>query len=182
MPASIPLFRSLLAILLLALGAVSCTPVEAPSRPRNSSKKARTTVPQAAFEAKVVGVSDGDTLTVLAEGRQLKVRLNGIDAPEKNQPFGSAAKSVLSDLVFGQEVRIASHGTDRYGRTLADVFAGSIWVNAELVRLGFAWHYVAYSSDPRLSQAEAGARDSRQGLWQDPSPVPPWDWRRKPAG
>lgn len=134
----------------------------------------------AEVSGKVVGVHDGDTLTLLLpEKTTLKVRLQGIDAPELKQPFGSAAKKTLSDLVFGKTVRLLATGKDRYGRTLGDVHVGKTWVNLAMVEKGMAWFYVKYSQDARLKEAEAMARARRLGLWSEAQAAPPWDWRGK---
>lgn len=130
-----------------------------------------------AMTGKVVSIADGDTLTVLVAREHIKVRLEGIDAPEKGQPFGDQARRELSRLVFGQTVQVEATGQDRYGRTLGRVLLGPIDVNAHLVRQGFAWRYVKYSDDRKLKTAEEAARRERRGLWADPAPVPPWDWR-----
>lgn len=134
------------------------------------------------FTAKVVGVSDGDTLTVLDAAKvQTKIRLNGIDAPESKQDFGARAKEALSSKVFGHEVRLVKRDVDRYGRTVADVYVGERLVNRELVAEGWAWHYVKYAPQDRaLADAEASARTKRIGLWTGESPIAPWDFR-KPA-
>lgn len=134
------------------------------------------------LNGKVVGVHDGDSLTLLVEKdavkSTLKIRLNGIDAPELGQPFGKAGKQALSDLVYGQTVRIEEHGKDRYKRWLGDVYnAEGIWINQTMVSQGFAWVYRKYSSNESLLQAEATALNSRAGLWADTSPVAPWLWR-----
>ncbi|MDZ4753338.1 MAG: thermonuclease family protein [Phycisphaerae bacterium] len=132
--------------------------------------------------AKVVGISDGDTLTVLdAANVQTNIRLNGIDAPEAKQDFGSRAKEALSGKVFGRELRLVKRDVDRYGRTVADVYVGERLINRELVAEGFAWHYVKYAPhDKELAAAEASAREQKLGLWADPAPIAPWDFR-KPA-
>jgi len=130
------------------------------------------------FSGKVVGVSDGDTLTVLKDRKQVKVRLVEIDAPEKRQAFGNRSKQALSALVHGKQVEIKEHGTDRYGRTLGRIYQSGLDVNAEMVRRGMAWVYVKYVKDKRLNQLEAEARKQRRGLWADEDPVPPWEWRR----
>ena len=138
------------------------------------------------IKGKVVGVHDGDTLTLLtSEKVQVKVRLEGIDAPELKQAFGNVSKQSLSDLVFGKLVKLEVAGKDRYKRTLGHVFVGETWVNHAQVEKGFAWHYKKYSKDPRLSEAEKQSREDRRGLWKDAKPVPPWEWRsvskKKPA-
>lgn len=134
------------------------------------------------FRAKVVGVSDGDTLTVLDAAKvQTKIRLHGIDAPESKQDFGARAKEALSSKVFGREVRLVKRDVDRYGRTVADVYVGDRHINRELVAEGFAWHYVRYApKDTELDSAEKAAREKKLGLWSHAAPVAPWDFR-KPA-
>lgn len=133
------------------------------------------------FTARVVGVQDGDTVTVYAPGQpQRRVRLVEIDAPESGQPYGQRAKQVLSAMVFGRSVRVVEQGQDRYGRTLGRIYAGSTDVNAELVRRGAAWVYRGYSTDRSLPPLEARARRRREGLWglQPDQITPPWEWRR----
>lgn len=132
------------------------------------------------MSGKVVGVHDGDSITLLTSGKlEVKVRLEGIDAPELKQAYGNASKKSLSDLVFGQQVRLEVTGKDRYRRILGHVFVGDTWVNLCQVKNGFAWHYKKYNKDPRLSDAELVSRDAGVGLWRDNAPVPPWNWRRK---
>lgn len=128
---------------------------------------------------KVVGVSDGDTLTATcAEDRQVKVRLAEIDAPEKAQPFGERSKQSLSDLCFGKEAEIAPQTTDRYGRTVASVHCGGTYANAEQIRRGMAWVYDKYVTDRSLYGLQDEAKAARRGLWVDKMPIPPWEWRR----
>lgn len=135
------------------------------------------------IEVSVVGVHDGDTLTGLTGAReQIKVRLEGIDAPELGQPFGRAAKRALSDKVFGKRVEIVTTHRDRYGRTVGRVLSGGRDVGAELLREGFAWHATHYSHDRQLAAAEAAARRARAGLWADRSPEPPWEFRKHRGG
>ncbi|MBL6077729.1 thermonuclease family protein [Belnapia sp. T18] len=140
-------------------------------------------IPHAAdFAGRVVGITDGDTLTVLtAEREEVRVRLAEIDAPESSQPFGTRAKQALSSLAFGRQARVIVVDTDRYGRTVARVYVGGIDVNAEIVRQGTAWVYGRYSRDPVLLGLESGARRTRQGLWILPESerVPPWEWRQQ---
>jgi micrococcal nuclease len=132
---------------------------------------------------RVVGVSDGDSLTLLVQGnRQIKVRLDGIDAPEGGQEFSKNAKDGLSRLVFGKEVSLKVTGTDRYDRTLGVVHVGVVNANLELVRQGPAWHYKKYSDDRELAQAEVDARASRSGLWAGFDPMPPWQYRALKRG
>ena len=134
----------------------------------------------------VVGVSDGDTITVLdADKVQHKIRLTGIDAPEKKQAFGNRSKQGLSDMLFNKIVTVETDKRDRYGRELGKVLAGSKDVNLEQVRTGMAWHYKAYertqSAADRQAYADAEneAKDAKRGLWVDADPIPPWEWRHR---
>lgn len=127
----------------------------------------------------VVGVTDGDTVRLLVDRQEIRVRLDQIDAPEKGQAFGDRSKQSLSDLVYGKTVRAATQGEDRYGRTIATIYAGELNANAEQVRRGMAWVYRKYARDPALYGIEEEARAARRGLWSDPEPVPPWEWRKR---
>lgn len=131
------------------------------------------------LSGKVVGVHDGDNLTLLVERTQHRIRLNGIDAPERGQPWNQRARQALADLCFGRQVEVVVRGTDRYGRELGDVYVGGLFVNAEMVRIGLAWHYIQYSHDEGLAALENEAKQAKRGLWADPSPVPPWEYRRE---
>ena len=129
----------------------------------------------------VVGVHDGDTITVLTAGKhQLKIRLAEIDAPELDQPYGGKAKQALADLVFGQVVSILPAATDRYGRTVGRVYREGQDVNLALVHAGAAWAFLKYQTDAIFSQAETAARSAQIGLWalQADQIMPPWEWRR----
>ncbi len=130
---------------------------------------------------KVVGVSDGDTVTLLADGnRQVKIRLAEVDAPESSQPYGAKAKQVLSDLVFGKQVLAKVQTVDRYGRSVAHLYVGDTWVNRELVAGGHVWVYRQYSTSTELAYLEAEAKGASKGLWalQEDQRIPPWDYRR----
>jgi len=130
------------------------------------------------FSGRVVGVADGDTITVLAGVESRRVRLAGIDAPEKGQPFSQRVRQATRQLVFGKAVRVLVRGQDRYGRTLGEVLLpDGTNLNERLVEEGWAWHYTSYSKVRRLAELEAEARRSRRGLWVDPRPVPPWEFR-----
>src|SRR4051794_13283849 len=134
----------------------------------------------AEFPAKVVGITDGDTLTVLKSDRtRLKIRLHGIDSPESGQDFGNRAKQAASDLAFGKVVTIRPHDTDRYGRTVADVILpDGRSLNRELVGRGMAWWYRQFAPNDRaLGRLEDEARAARRGLWAHPDPIPPRGWR-----
>ncbi len=143
--------------------------------------------------AKVIKIIDGDTIDVLTSDREsIRIRLNGIDCPERGQPFGNNAKEYLSTEISGAMVEIQLHGQDRYGRSIGDVYrqpefdpdsgdmTGGILVNLELVRKGLAWHYVKYAPDRSdLPEGEQSARQAKAGLWSGShKPIPPWDWRR----
>ncbi len=137
------------------------------------------------FSGKVTGVSDGDTLSVLRNGRAVKIRIAGIDAPEKNQPWGMQSKKALSEAVFKRTVRIETRKKDRYGRTLGRVLLDGHDIGLRQIEQGLAWHYRQYSRDQPgheardYAAAEKRARTRRAGLWQQKQPSPPWVWRRK---
>ncbi len=137
--------------------------------------------PAGSFTGEVVGVLDGDTIEVLHNGKAQRIRLQGIDCPEKGQPYGNNAKQATSSLVFAQVVTLEIHGKDKYGRVLADVsLADGTNVNQELVKEGWCWWYRKYAQeDTMLENLETEARDARKGLWVDPNPVPPWEWRKR---
>jgi endonuclease YncB( thermonuclease family) len=129
---------------------------------------------------RVVAVADGDTFTLLtANKQQVKVRLHGIDCPEKKQPYGAAAKAFTSRAVFGQMVEVRSSKKDRWGRLLGTVWYqhGQQNLNENLLAAGLAWHFKKYDRQPRWAQLERQARAERRGLWQDASPIAPWQWR-----
>jgi len=128
----------------------------------------------------VVAVHDGDTLTLLNDRQQIKVRLVEIDAPELGQPFGKRSKQSLSDLCYSKSAVLEARGQDKYGRTLARVTCDGQDANAEQVRRGMAWVYEKYApKDSPLYRLQDEAKTARRGLWADPSPIPPWEWRAK---
>ena len=130
------------------------------------------------FTGRVVGVLDGDSLVVLRDGREVQVRLHGVDAPEGGQAFGSVCKRALSNLVFGKTVTVQVVDIDRYKRSVSRVTADGLDVGLELIRGGFAWHYRQYSNDARYAAAQDDARRARRGLWQDARPTAPWEYRQ----
>jgi len=137
--------------------------------------------PAVTFRARVVGVTDGDTLTVLDESNQQHtIRLAEIDAPERGQPWGARAKQTLSSLVFGKMVSLQQTDTDRYDRVVARVFADGEDINRAMVGQGAAWAYRRYLNDQTLIAVEANARRDRLGLWSlsDGETVEPWEWRK----
>lgn len=138
------------------------------------------------FSGRVVGVVDGDTVDVLTpERRTRRIRLMGIDAPEKRQAFGTRAKQHLADLVFGQGVEIRWRHLDRDGRVLGQVFRADRDLNAQMVADGYAWWFAKYQREQLLAdrkayaEAHAAARVARLGLWRDDNPIPPWEFRRR---
>lgn len=131
------------------------------------------------FEARCVGVRDGDTLEVRHRGETLRVRLHGIDCPERGQPYHQVARRRTTELALGKLVRVEIRDRDQYDRLVARVFVDGEDLSLRLVGEGLAWHYTFYSSDARLATAELRARGARTGLWQEPDPVPPWEHRRR---
>jgi micrococcal nuclease len=132
------------------------------------------------YPAKVVGISDGDTITVLkADKTRVKIRLHGIDAPETGQDFGSRAKQAASEMAFGEDVTIRPVDTDRFGRTVAVVMLpNGKSLNREMVEKGMAWWYRQYApKDRELERLEFEAKAAKRGLWDQPNPIAPWDWR-----
>ena len=129
---------------------------------------------------RVVGVQDGDTLTLLTvERREVRVRAADIDAPESDQPFGDRSKRMLSDLAFGRDAELTVVDVDAYGRPVCRIRVGQENVNAAMVRQGGAWVFTRYNRDPSLVAVEAEARTARRGLWSLPENerLPPWEWR-----
>ncbi len=149
------------------LAAILCLPIAAESASEHQQS------------CRVVGISDGDTLTALCAGNErVKVRLAEIDAPEKAQPYGARSRQSLSDLCFGKPVSIDSRGNDRYGRTVARISCAGIDANAEQLRRGMAWVYDRYVTDRALYRLQDDARAVKRGLWAEGQPVPPWEWRK----
>jgi len=138
------------------------------------------------IEGRVVGVSDGDTITVLdARRKQHKIRLAGIDAPESKQAFGQASKKHLSDLVFNRDVILDCGKTDRYKRKVCVVMVDGQDANLAQVKAGMVWWYRAYAKEQipehraQYQEAEMDAQRQRLGLWRDAEPMPPWEWRHR---
>lgn len=147
--------------------------------------------PAAAAEAigMVIAVSDGDTLTLLdASKTRRRIRLDGIDAPERSQPYGQRARQSLADLAHGRTAQAHCDKIDRYGRAVCRVTVDGVDVGLEQIRRGLAWHYVRYAGEQdaagraAYSQAEHAARTSGTGLWSYRDPTPPWDFRRAQRG
>jgi endonuclease YncB( thermonuclease family) len=135
------------------------------------------------LQGRVVGITDGDTLTVLAAGHPFKVRLAGIDAPERRQRFGHAARQALAAATFDKSVVVLFHKRDRYGRLVGKVLVDGKDSSLALLEAGLAWHYLAFAreQEPRdreaYAYAEQHARRDRRGLWAQPTPQPPWQFR-----
>jgi micrococcal nuclease len=135
--------------------------------------------PHYEIAGKVVAIADGDTVTILDESKtQRKIRLAGIDAPEKGQAFGTKARENLAAKVFRQTVRVEVIDVDRYRREVGRIYLGDRFINMEMVTDGFAWRYVQYDRPGEFTDAENDAHENRRGLWVDPEPVPPWEWRK----
>ena len=143
------------------------------------------------IRGKVVSIADGDTLTLLVdragEKTQVKIRLNAIDAPERAQPFGNQAKLALGEICFRKPATaLITTSSDKYGRTVADVTCGygnaAVNANEEMVTQGMAWVYRKYAPEVmygRLYRGEQVAKESKRGLWSDPNPMNPQDWRQR---
>nr|DAP00288.1 MAG TPA: nuclease-like protein [Caudoviricetes sp.] len=129
-----------------------------------------------ALSGKVVSVHDGDTITILAEKEQIKIRLFGIDAPELKQPYGKKSKQFLSNLIARQIVEVKENGNDRYGRTIGTVFLNGEDINAQMVENGYAWAFRKFSK--KYAPQESEAKFEKRGLWRD-NPTPPWEWRKR---
>lgn len=135
------------------------------------------------ISGKVIGISDGDTITVLdADKVQYKIRLSCIDTPEKGQDFGTRAKEVLSSMIWNRQVNVQYSKTDQYGRLIGTVSMGSLLVNYEQVKQGMAWAYRKYCQDCKYYDAEKYARNNMIGIWSKPNPIPPWEWRKDSVG
>ena len=138
------------------------------------------------LQGKVVSVADGDTITVLdAEKNQHKIRLQGIDAPEKAQAFGAKSKQALYEMVHGKTVQVSFEKSDKYGRILGKVLLDGQDICHEQIKAGLAWHYKKYQNQQPLvdrdaySASETAAKSEKLGLWSDPRPVAPWDFRKR---
>lgn len=139
------------------------------------------TVQATPWLGRVVAVHDGDTVTVLRNRKSIRIRLHSIDAPELDQAYGQRSRRALSNLCYDRMARVHPMGTDKYDRTLALLDCSGVEVNGEQLRQGWAWFYSQYSHDAALKALESGARSARLGLWADPDPVPPWDFRHHEA-
>ena len=135
---------------------------------------------QTDFQAKVVAVKDGDSIEVIdSNQQQFIIRLSHVDCPEYSQPYSKAAKRFTSDFCFQKNITLEQTDTDRYGRLVCEVFVDGKSLNLALVENGLAWHHTRYSDDIDFAEAEEEAREKKIGLWADPDPVPPWEWRKE---
>lgn len=136
---------------------------------------------QKTITGKTVGITDGDTVKLLTRDSTLiKVRLANIDCPERKQPFSKRAKQFTSKAIFNKNVELVYLKKDRYGRFIGHViYDDSLNLSNELLKNGLAWHYRKYSKDTILQNLENKARKQKIGLWQDPTSIPPWEWRNK---
>ena len=135
-----------------------------------------------AWSGKVVGVADGATITVLRDKKEVRVRLYGVDTPEKGQAFGKKSKQFTSKMTFGKVVEVHRMDTDRYGRTVALVAVNKRLLNEELVKAGYAWVYDYYCSEPiceSWKNFQLRAKIDKRGLWSEPHAIPPWEFRRQ---
>jgi len=138
-----------------------------------------------AFPGKVVSITDGDTVKILRTDThiQVKIRLAGIDTPEKKQAFGQKAKKFTASLIANRVVEVKPITKDRYGRTVGYIYCDGEDVNLEIVKAGYAWVYRRYAPKPKSKadkyfKCESQAKNRKLGLWADPHPVPPWEWRK----
>jgi endonuclease YncB( thermonuclease family) len=134
----------------------------------------------------VIAISDGDTITLLTEDKQqLKIRLAGIDTPEKKQAFGTKARDHLASRIFKHDVEVDLRKKDQYGRYIGVIYISGVDMNQSMIQDGYAWFYKHYAKDQpkeeaqRYAKAEADARSKQRGLWSDPNPVPPWEFRKE---
>jgi endonuclease YncB( thermonuclease family) len=136
---------------------------------------------QTTLSAKVVGVKDGDTVVVLDSlNYQTTLRLAEVDCPEKDQPFGTKAKQFTSDQIYRKQIKYIVTDVDRYGRSIAKIYYDDYkYLSAEIIKNGFGWQYKKYSTSIYLAKLEKDARNNKRGLWIEPHPIYPSDWRRK---
>jgi endonuclease YncB( thermonuclease family) len=169
---------------LVLVFATSCSrPSSQPTRPSNRSVDASGTQ---TFPGRVVAIADGDTITILdSANTQHRIRLEGIDAPESHQAFGEQSRLSLSEMIFGKDVSVSYQKTDQYGRLVGKILLDGKDINLEQVKAGMAWHYKFYEDEQTpedrelYARAEAEAQAARRGLWQDPNPTEPYQFRKE---
>jgi micrococcal nuclease len=148
--------------------------------PASCGSKTRDKADRKTIFGKVVGITDGDTFTILTEDKnEERIRLYGIDCPEKKQAFGAVAKRKLSELIFGKQVRVDFKAYDKWRRVVGVVFYGEENVNESMLEAGLAWHFLRYDDNQKWTSMEEDARKKKVGLWVDINPTPPWEWRHK---
>lgn len=130
------------------------------------------------YSGKILSVTDGDTFVMQTKEGNIRVRFEGIDAPENKQPFSQESKAFLEKYLL-KECLLQKTGVDRFGRTLGVLWVNGVNINLLMVKEGYAWHFKKYSKDKSLVEAEADARKNKKGLWKEPAPIAPWDWRKK---
>lgn len=135
-------------------------------------------LPLPALAHQVIGITDGDTIRLLVDRREVKIRLSGIDAPERKQPFGTRSRESLSELCWGKDATYETQDVDRYGRTVAVVYCAGVNVNRAQVERGMAWVYERYNKDKALPELQEQAKEAKRWLWGDKEPVAPWEWRK----
>ena len=126
-----------------------------------------------------IRVLDGDTIRAEAKGKEIKIRLVEIDAPEMNQPFGAQSKNFLNRLLYEKDVTLIAQGEDRYGRTLGEIYANGENANTLMIKSGFAWVYDRYVKDSSLYKYQDQAKAENLGLWRAKDPIAPWVWRKQ---
>ena len=128
-----------------------------------------------AYDGKTIGIVDGDTVKILSSGNLVhKVRLYGIDAPEKSQSGGQDSKKALSELIFSKTVNVEIIDNDRYGGEIGEIYSGNVYINEEMVKEGWAWHYVQFAkNDKELEKDMKDAQEKKLGIWADGNAVPP---------
>ena len=130
------------------------------------------------IKGKVIKITDGDTFVLLTDSKeQIKIRLHGIDAPEKKQDYGTVSKNYLSNLVFKKDITIEFKNRDRYGRSIGIAFVEGVNVNEKMLAEGMAWHFKKYDTNSQWSALEIKAKKEKKGLWSQSNPVAPWEWR-----
>ncbi|QMU62296.1 MAG: nuclease [Gammaproteobacteria bacterium] len=133
------------------------------------------------YEGKVVNVLDGDSINIIQQGKEVRIRLAEIDAPERNQPFWKQSRKALEEYVSGKTVSVEEFDRDQYGRIVGHVYINDTWVNGELVQRGYAYVYDRYAVSKKLYQYQAQAEKNKLGIWTLPESqrTKPWDWRKK---
>jgi len=150
------------------------------TRKKNGGKRAEQSSPgfSQRLEGRVVKVADGDTLTVLVGKKRERIRLSGIDAPESTQAYGVEAREAMIKMVHSKDVVVCYDNRDNYQRIVGRVFVNGMDVGLEMLKQGFAWHYSHFDQTPEYIAAEKAAREARLGLWADPNPINPYEYRK----